>query len=88
VYGDFISGFTTLDGSATFADDLFAAKNLPDAGARAKAYTEIQRRWAENYMLLSMLAYAANPVVGGAKVQGMNVKALGNHRCYMDQASV
>nr|MDT0659488.1 ABC transporter substrate-binding protein [Micromonospora sp. DSM 115978] len=88
VYGDFISGFTTLDGSAKFADDLFAAKNLPDAAARATAYTEIQRRWAEDYMLLSMLAYAANPVVSGAKVQGMNVKALGNHRCYMDKASV
>lgn len=88
VYGDFISGFTTLPGAATFADDLFDAKNLPDAGARAKAYSDIQRRWAEGYMLLSMLAYAANPVVSGANVKGMNVKALGTHRCFMEKASV
>jgi peptide/nickel transport system substrate-binding protein len=39
-------------------------------------------------MILSMLAYAANPVVSGAKVQGINVKALGNHRCFMEKASV
>jgi peptide/nickel transport system substrate-binding protein len=88
VYGDYISGFTTLPGSAQFADDLFAAKNLPDAAARATAYSQIQRRWAEKYMLLSMLAYAGNPVVSGANVQGMNVKALGNHRCFMEKASV
>jgi peptide/nickel transport system substrate-binding protein len=88
VYGNFISGFTTLPGSARFADDLFAAKNLTDKAARTRAYTDIQRRWAEQYMLLSMLAYAANPVVSGASVQGMNVKALGNHRCFMDKASV
>ncbi|GAA4725217.1 ABC transporter substrate-binding protein [Phytohabitans rumicis] len=88
VYGDFISGFNTLDGSAKFADDLFTAKNLPDASARAAAYSGIQRRWAENYMLLTMLAYAANPVVSGASVKGMNVQALGNHRCYMEKASV
>ena len=30
--------------------------------------------------VLSMLAYSANPVVSGAKVQGMNVAALGSHR--------
>jgi peptide/nickel transport system substrate-binding protein len=88
VYGDFISGFTTLEGSAQFADDLFAAKNLTDTTARAAAYSAIQRRWAEKYMTLSMLAYAANPVVSGAKVQGINVKALGNHRCFLEKASV
>jgi peptide/nickel transport system substrate-binding protein len=88
VYGDFVSGFKTLAGSAQFADDLFAAKNLADTAARATAYSQIQRRWAEKYMLLSMLAYASNPVVSGAKVQGMNVKALGTHRCYMEKASV
>jgi len=88
VYGDFISGFKSLEGSAQFADDLFAAKNLADAAARAAAYSDIQRRWAEKYMLLSMLAYAANPVVSGAKVKGINIKALGNHRCFLEKASV
>ena len=88
VYGDYISGFNTLAGSAKFADDLFAAKNLPDVGARKSAYSDIQRRWAEDYMLLSMIAYGANPVTSGANVHGLNVKALANHRCFMEKASV
>jgi peptide/nickel transport system substrate-binding protein len=88
VYGDFISGFKTLDGSAAYADELFAAKNIADATARYAKYSEIQRKWAESYMTLTMLACAANPVVSGANVEGINWKALGNHRCYMEGASV
>ena len=88
VYGDFISGFKTLPGAAAFADELFATKNIADASARAAKYSEIQRKWAENYMTLTMLAVAANPVVSGATIQGINWKALGNHRCFMEKASV
>ncbi|SDT32937.1 ABC transporter substrate-binding protein [Actinoplanes derwentensis] len=88
VYGDFISGFNTLDGSAAYADKLFEAKNIADTAARKARYSEIQREWAEKYMTLSMLVCAANPVVSGAKVKNMNWKALGSHRTYMENASV
>ncbi len=88
VYGDFATGFASLKGSERFADDLYTAKNLPDGDERTAAYTEIQRRWAEEYMVLSMLAYSTNPVVSGASVQGLNPNALGNHRCFLEKASV
>ncbi|MFY1636875.1 ABC transporter substrate-binding protein [Solwaraspora sp. WMMB335] len=88
VYGDFTSGFNTLPGSEAFADDLYEAKNLPDGDERTAAYSDIQRRFAEQYMVLSMLAYSANQVVSGANVEGMNVAALGSHRCFMENASV
>ncbi|MDG4772502.1 ABC transporter substrate-binding protein [Solwaraspora sp. WMMD792] len=88
VYGDFTSGFNTLPGSEAFADDLAAAKNLPNGPERTAAYSDIQRRFAEQYMVLSMLCYSANPVVTGANVEGANVAALGNHRCFMENASV
>lgn len=88
VYGDFVSGLKSLKGSAKFADELYAAKNLPDGPERTAAYSRIQRRWAEEYMVLSMLAYSANPVAGGANVKGMNVNALSSHRCFMEKASV
>jgi len=35
-----------------------------------------------------MIAYGANAVTSGANVHGLNVKALANHRCFMEQASV
>ncbi|WP_326552261.1 ABC transporter substrate-binding protein [Micromonospora sp. NBC_01813] len=88
VYGDFTSGFKTLPGSEVFATDLAAAKNLPNGAERTAAYSDIQRRFAEQYMVLSMLCYSANPVVTGANVEGANVTALGNHRCFMENASV
>ncbi|WP_045746507.1 ABC transporter substrate-binding protein [Actinoplanes rectilineatus] len=88
VYGEFMSGFNTLDGSAAYADMLFEAKNIEDAAARKAKYTEIQREWAEKYMTLAMLVNGSNPVVSGKGVEGMNWRALGNHRCYMDNASV
>lgn len=88
VYGEFMSGFSTLDGSAAYADKLFEAKNIADAAARKTRYSEIAREWAEKYMTLTMLACASNPVVSGASVKDMNWKALGNHRCYMEKASV
>ncbi len=88
VYGEFMSGFSTLDGSAAYADKLFEAKNIADAAARKTRYTEIAREWAEKYMTLTMLACASNPVVSGAGVKDMNWKALGNHRCFMENASV
>lgn len=88
VYGDFVSGFNTLDGSAAYADRLFEAKNIADATARKNAYTAIQREWAEKYMTLAMLVNAANPVVSGTNVKNMNWKALGSHRTYMENASV
>jgi ABC-type transport system substrate-binding protein len=88
LYGDTLSGFNKLSGAAAFTDDLTKAKNLPNGAARTAAYTDIQRRFAEQYMVLSMLAYSTNPVVSGAKVKGMNVDALANHRCFMEKASV
>ncbi len=39
-------------------------------------------------MVLTMLAYSTNPVVSGSGVKGMNTDALGNHRCFMEKASV
>ncbi len=39
-------------------------------------------------MTLSMLVTGANPVVSGKNVEGMNWKALGSHRCYMENTSV
>lgn len=88
VYGDFITGFKSLAGAAKFADELFEAKNLTDAAKQASTYSAIQRDFAENYMVLSMLAYGTNPVVSGAGVKKMNVNALANHRCFMEEAAV
>ena len=61
---------------------------LPLGAQRTAAYTKIQRRWAEDYMVLSMLACFANLVVSGSHVKHMNTAALANHRCYMEKASV
>jgi peptide/nickel transport system substrate-binding protein len=88
VYGDFATGFKTLKGSDAYATSLYKAKNMPNGAARTAAYTAIQRSFAEDYMVLSMLAYSCNPVVSGAKVKGMNTAALGSHRCFMEKASV
>lgn len=88
IYGSKITGMDTLDGADSLADDLFAAKNLPDGKKRTAAYTKIQRRWAEEYMVLSMLACFTNLVVSGSQVKDMNTSALANHRCYMEKASV
>jgi peptide/nickel transport system substrate-binding protein len=88
VYGDFTTGLKTLPKAATLSGELFAAKNLPDGAERWAAYSKIQRRWATDYMTLVMLGYSTNPVVSGAGVKGMNVDALGNHRCFMEKASV
>lgn len=88
VYGELISGFATLPGSAGFADMLFEAKNITDPAVRRKRYTEIQRAWAGTYMTLVMLAFASNPVVSRKSVRNLNWKALASHRCYPDTASV
>ncbi|WP_433441158.1 ABC transporter substrate-binding protein [Nonomuraea sp. CA-141351] len=88
LYGSTITGLDTLDGSGAFADELFEAKNLPDGPERTGAYSKIQRRWAEDYMVLSMLACSTNLVVTGAQVKDLNVKALANHRCFMEHARV
>ena len=88
VYGDFATGFATLAGSAAFATLLSEAKNMPNGAERTAKYTDIQRQFAEKYMVLSMLAYSCNPVVTGSKVKGVNVAALGSHRCFMEKASV
>ncbi|MFJ3667214.1 ABC transporter substrate-binding protein [Streptomyces sp. NPDC090106] len=88
IYGTKLSGMDTLKDAASLADELYTAKNLTDTKKRTVAYTKIQRRWAEEYMVLSMLACFSNLVVSGNDVKGMNTEALANHRCYMDKASV
>jgi ABC-type transport system substrate-binding protein len=88
IYGSKITGMDTLGGVDSLAEDLFAAKNLPDGKKRTAAYTKIQRRWAEEYMVLSMLACFTNLVVSGSRVKDMNTSALANHRCYMEKADV
>jgi ABC-type transport system substrate-binding protein len=88
VYGNFATGFDTLAGSDRFTADVAAARNLPVGNERTAAYSAIQRRWAEEYMVLSVLCYSTNLVVSGSQVTGMNVNALGNHRCFMEKASV
>ncbi|WP_326608860.1 ABC transporter substrate-binding protein [Streptomyces scopuliridis] len=88
LYGATITGLDTLDGAATMAEELVAAKNLPDGKKRTAAYSRIQRRWAEEYMVIAMLACSTNLVVSGSGVKGINAAALGNHRCFMEKASV
>ena len=88
VYGAVVSGQVTLPDQERYVTDLIEARNLPNGDERTKAYTEIQRRWADEVMVLAMLAYSANPVVSGAEVEGMNTEALSNHRCFMEGASV
>lgn len=88
VYGDYATGMVTLKGADAFSAELTAAKNMEVGDARTAAYSDIQRRWAEEYMTMVMLAYSANPVVSGANVKGMYVNALSNHRCFMEKASV
>lgn len=88
LYGSTITGMDTLKGAETLADELREAKNLPEGTKRTAAYSRIQRRWAEEYMVISMLACSTNLVVSGADVKGMNTAALSTHRCFMEKASV
>ena len=88
VYGAVVSGQITLPDQEQYVTDLIEARNLPNGDERTKAYTDVQRRWADEVMVLAMLAYSANPVVSGANVKGMNTEALSNHRCFMEGASV
>jgi peptide/nickel transport system substrate-binding protein len=88
VYGAVVSGQITLPDQEHYVEDLIEARNLPNGDERTKAYTDIQRQWADEVMVLAMLAYSANPVVSGANVKGMNTEALSNHRCFMEGASV
>jgi hypothetical protein len=39
-------------------------------------------------MVLSVLCYSTNLVVSGANVKGMNVSALGNHRCFLENTTL
>ncbi|MFL5994340.1 MAG: ABC transporter substrate-binding protein [Streptomyces sp.] len=88
LYGNVLSGMNTLKGAGSLAEDLFRAKNLPNGKQRTALYSKIQRRWAEEYMVMSVLANFSNLVVSGSNVQHMNASALANHRCYMEKASV
>ncbi|MFD7817679.1 ABC transporter substrate-binding protein [Streptomyces sp. NPDC059785] len=88
LYGSTITGLDTLDGADTLAEELAEAKNLPIGKKRTAAYSKLQRRWAEEYMVIAMLACATNLVVSGSKVKGINTAALGTHRCFMEKASV
>lgn len=88
VYGDFITGFKSLSGAAVYADQVFAAKNIADPAKQAATYSDIQRRFAETFMVAAVLANATNPVVAGADVKDMNVNALANHRCFLEKAAV
>jgi ABC-type transport system substrate-binding protein len=87
VYGDFATGLSALKGSGKFNDLIYQAKNLPDGAARTQLYSKIQREWAQEYMVLVMLAYSTNVVAGVSGAHGMNVDALANDRCYMEKAS-
>lgn len=88
IYAGAITGMSTLDGADDFAQLGTDAANMAAGDERTAAWTSIQRRWAQDYMVISMLAAATNLVVSGADVQGMNVDALANHRCFMESASV
>ena len=88
LYGDPATGLSTLKGSDKFTDLIYQAKNLPDGTARTQLYSKIQREWAQEYMVLVVLACATNVVAGVSGAHGMNVDALANDRCYMEKASV
>lgn len=88
VYGDLMSGFSTLPGSAKYATLLTTIKNLPTEAERAAAYTKAQREWAEEFMVLAMLCYSTNVVTTGSDVTGLNVDALSNFRCFPEGARV
>jgi peptide/nickel transport system substrate-binding protein len=88
VYGSFATGFDTLPGSDRFTADTVAARNLPVGEERTAAYSALQRRWAQEYMVVSVLCCSTNLVVSGANVTGMNVSALGNHRCFLENTTV
>jgi peptide/nickel transport system substrate-binding protein len=88
VYGDFMSGYSTLPGAAKYATTLTTIKNLTTEAERAAAYTKVQREWAEEFMVLAMLCYSTNVVTTGAAVTGLNVDALSNFRCFPEGASV
>jgi peptide/nickel transport system substrate-binding protein len=88
VYGDFASGLGTLSGAEDLADLIYQAKNLPDGEERTQLYSDLQRRWAEQYMTLVMLAVSTNLTVSGSNVESLNVAALSNHRCFPETALV
>jgi peptide/nickel transport system substrate-binding protein len=88
VYGDLMSGFSTLPGAAKYATLLTTIKNLPTAAERAAAYTKAQREWADEFMVLAMLCYSTNVVTTSSDVTGLNVDALSNFRCFPEGARV
>ena len=65
-----------------------AGSTLPNGAARTQLYSKIQREWAEQYMVMVILAYSTNVVAGVSGAHAMNVDALANDRCYMEKASV
>ena len=88
LYGGPATGLSTLKGSDQFTSQIYQAKNLPNGTARTQLYSKIQRAWAEEYMVMVMLAYSTNLVAGVSGAHGINVDALANDRCYMEKASV
>jgi ABC-type dipeptide transport system, periplasmic component len=88
VYSNAASGLGTLPGAEVFDELLYQAKNMPSGPERTKLYSEIQRKWATEYMTLVMLAVATNFTVSGANVKGLNVDALSNFRCFPEGARV
>lgn len=88
VYGDAGTGFGTLPGSEEFAELATTAKNTPQGAERTALYSDIQRRLADEYMVMPVLAAFTNFTVTGANVKGLNVTALGNHRCFPEGATI
>lgn len=88
VYGGFVGGFGTLPGSAAIDADLKRAKNLPDGAERTGLYTDIQRRFVDELMPVSMLVHSTSVVASSAAVTGMNANALATHRCFAEDARV
>jgi peptide/nickel transport system substrate-binding protein len=67
---------------------LVAARGEPDETRRAALYVELQRYFAENIMVLAMLAYRYLPTVTAPGVEGINADALGTYRAFFEEVRV
>lgn len=67
---------------------LTQARGEPDTTRRGALYEELQRFFAEEIMVMAMLAYVYLPTVHAPSVNGLNADALGTYRAFFEEASL
>lgn len=67
---------------------LVEARGEADPARRGALYEELQRFFAEQVMVMAMLAYVYLPTVHAPAVRGLNADALGTYRAFFEEVSL